>query len=111
MPSALRTLIRWSLRAYVGYLLLCLLVLMPAMNIMAPRIVNETLNRKLKSELLLFNPFTLTLEARDLTITESSGHVPLGFESLRINLSLESLWSPGVVLDAFYVEQLDVHVL
>lgn len=111
MPLALRTLIRWSLRFYLAYLLLCLLVLMPAMNILAPRMVDSALNRELRSELLLFNPFTLTLEARDLTITEASGHEPLGFESLRINLSLESIWSPGIVLDAFTIEELDVHVL
>ncbi|WOJ93868.1 DUF748 domain-containing protein [Congregibacter variabilis] len=111
MPLALNTVIRWSLRFYLGYLLLCLLVLMPALNILAPRIVDSTLNRELRSELLLFNPFTLTLEARDVTIVESGGHEPLGFESLRINLSLESLWNPGVVLDAFIIEALDVHVL
>lgn len=111
MPSAMRSLLRWSLGAYLVFLLLCLLVLMPALNMLAPRAVESALHRELRSELILFNPFSLTLEARDVTIVESGGHEPLGFETLRINLSLESLWSPGIVLDAFTIKALDVHVL
>ncbi|MDP5070683.1 MAG: DUF748 domain-containing protein, partial [Congregibacter sp.] len=111
MPSAIRTLLRWSLRCYAAYLLLCLLLIMPALNIMAPRLVKSALHRELGSELFFFNPFTLTLEGRGVTITEHDGHVPLGFERLQINLSLESLWSPGVVLDGFYLDELDLHVL
>ncbi|WP_439106365.1 DUF748 domain-containing protein [Congregibacter sp.] len=111
MPSAFSTLLRWISRSYAVYLLLCLLVVMPALNILAPRLVNDALNRELRSELLLFNPFTLTLEARGVTLTESDGHIPLGFDKLQINLSLESIWYPGVVLDAFSVEELDIHVL
>lgn len=111
MPSVVRTLLRWGLRSYAFYLLLCLLVILPALNILTPRIADSALNRELRSELILFNPFSLTLEARGVTVTEKGGHVPLGFESLQINLSLESLWKPGVVLDAITVDQLDVHVL
>ncbi|WP_439100987.1 DUF748 domain-containing protein [Congregibacter sp.] len=111
MPSLFRVLLRWCLRGYIVYLLLCLLILMPALNIMTPRLVKDNLDRALSSELILFNPFTLTLEARGVTIREAEGHVPLGFESLKINLSLESLWDAGVVLDAFIIRQLDIHVL
>ncbi|EAQ99422.1 DUF748 domain-containing protein [Congregibacter litoralis] len=111
MPSVFLSLFRWCLRGYIAYLLLCLFILMPAMNIMAPRLVKDTLNRELRSELILFNPFTLTLEARGVTIREAGGHVPVGFDSLQINLSLESLWDTGVVLDAFVIRQLDIHVL
>ncbi|MFK8041233.1 DUF748 domain-containing protein [Congregibacter sp.] len=111
MPSALRTLFRWCLRGYLFYLFLCLFVVLPALNIMAPRLAHDALNRELQSEILLFNPFSLALEARGVNIVEPSGHSPLGFDSLEVNLSLESLWEPGIVLDEFSIEQLDVHVL
>ncbi|WOJ96157.1 DUF748 domain-containing protein [Congregibacter brevis] len=111
MPSVLRILFRWCLRGYLFYLFLSLFVALPALNIMVPRLTHDALNRELQSEILLFNPFSLTLEARGVSIVEPSGHTPLGFESLEVNLSLESLWEPGIVLDKFSVEQLDIHVL
>lgn len=111
MPSIVRTLLRWGLCSYALYLLVCLLLIMPALNILTPRVVDSALNRELRSELILFNPFSLTLEARGVAIIENGGHIPVGFKSLRVNLSTESLWNPGIVLDAFTVDQLDVHVL
>lgn len=106
-----RRILQWCLRIYAVYLLLCLLVLLPALNIMAPRLVKEFLNRELSTELILFNPFALSLEIRGANLREVDGHQPLGFNKAEINLSLASLSEPGIVLDRFLIDQLEVHVL
>ncbi len=97
--------------AYGIYLMLSLLVILPLLNILPPRLVKEQLHRELRAELILFNPFTLALEARNTELLEHDGHRPLAFRQLLINFSLASLWEPGIVLDEFRITDLDVHVL
>lgn len=111
MMSVLRGLARWTAYVYLFYLAVSFLVVLPALNIMAPRLVQDTLDRELRSELLLFNPFTLTLEARRASFHERDGHQPLAFRRVRVNLSTESLYRPGVVFDVIAFEGIDLHVL
>jgi len=109
------TVLRRSFRAvaylYGVYLALVLLVLLPLMNVLVPRVILETTGRELRSEILLFNPFTLALELRGGLIVEDDGHEPLGVKRALLDLSIESLWQPGVVLDRVAIDELDVHVL
>ena len=107
----MRKLLKGIAFLYLFYLGLCLLVVLPVLNVYAPILVRDTLNRELRSELLLFNPFTLAADLRGVSLTEQDGHRPLAFDRVLVDLSLESLWTPGVVLDHFWVRELDVHVL
>lgn len=111
MNAAIRRLGKGLLYTYLAYLLLCLVVVLPALNILAPRLVREVADRDLRSELLLFNPFTLAVEARGVSIVENDGHQPLAFRRLLVDLSLASLWQTGIVLDRIWLDELDVHVL
>ena len=105
------TLLRVAAWIYGTYLAICLLLVLPAMNILAPRLMLEHANRELRSELLLFNPFTFALDLRGLNIREPDGHQPLALDRVLIDLSLSSLWEPGIVLDHAWVRELDLHVL
>jgi hypothetical protein len=111
MNPAIRRLGKGLLYTYLAYLLLSLLVVLPALNILAPRLVREATDRELRSELLLFNPFNLAVEARGVSLTEKDGHRPLAFRRFLADLSLASLWQPGIVLDRIWLDDLDVHVL
>ncbi|MEE4277364.1 MAG: DUF748 domain-containing protein [Halieaceae bacterium] len=96
---------------YLAYLALSLLIILPLMNIMAPRLAKDAIDRELRSELLLFNPFNLSVEARGLSLTEDDGHRPLAFRRLLVDLSIASLWQPGIVLDRLWLDDLELHVL
>jgi hypothetical protein len=111
MNPAIRRLGKGLLYTYLVYLLLSLIVVLPALNILAPRLVREATDRELRSELLLFNPFTLAVEARGVSLIEKDGHQPIAFRRFLADLSLASLWQPGVVLDRIWLDDLDLHVL
>lgn len=96
---------------FIGYIALAMLVIMPLLNIYTPRVVNDLLNRELRSELIWFNPFALSLRARGVSLHETSGHQPIAFRDLEVNISVASLWSPGIVLDEFSIDGIDLHVL
>lgn len=109
----LKRMIRIFAVIYLSYLAICLLVLLPAMNIIAPRLVEQTTGRTLSSELILFNPFTLSLELRGMTLNAEGDGDPalVSFERARANLSLASLLLSGVVLDELSVVGLEVNVV
>ena len=107
----MRKLLKGIAFLYLFYLGLCLLVVLPVLNVYAPILVRNTLDRELRSELLLFNPFTLAADLRGVSLTEKDGHRPLAFDRVLVDLSLASLWTPGVVFDHLWVRELDVHVL
>lgn len=109
--SVLRGLARWIAYLYLFYLAVSFLVVLPALNLLAPRLVQDALNRELRSELLIFNPFTLALEVRRASLHEQDGHQPLALRRVLVDLSLESLVQPGIVLDTFAIEDVDLHVL
>ncbi|GAB5414923.1 MAG: hypothetical protein Cons2KO_25260 [Congregibacter sp.] len=111
MKTLAGKILRGLLAVYVLYVAVCMLIVMPALNIIAPKLVREHLDRKLDREIIYFNPFTLSLEARRLAITENDGHRPLALKSLSVDVSTSSLWDTGIVLDAFVIREMDVHVL
>ncbi|MFK7828428.1 MAG: DUF748 domain-containing protein [Congregibacter sp.] len=111
MKSGLYRIARWLGIAYLVYVAICLLVVFPALNILTPGLVRDATNRELQSEIILFNPFTIALEVRRAKLVEEDDHKPLALKKFKVDLSLSSLWETGIVLDAFVIEELDVHVL
>ena len=95
---------------YVFYVAISLFVVLPALNILAPRLVQEQLNRTLKTEIILYNPFTMALEVRRARLLEADGNTFADLHRAEVNLSLASLWRAGWVLDAAAIEDLYVHV-
>ena len=51
--------LQWIATTYLISVVLCLLVIMPAMTFAAPPLARDALDRTLRTELILFNPFTL----------------------------------------------------
>jgi len=105
-----RTALRAAGIAYVAYLAFSVLVILPALNFLPAWYVKETYNRQLSTEIVLFNPFTLSLEARHMALPELDGERFASLELAAVNLSLESLWHPGWVFDAVVVDRLYLHV-
>lgn len=108
----MQRLITWIARIYLGYLFLSLVVLLPALNVAAPLLADKYLGRSLKTELILFNPFSLALEVRKASLSEADDReaefAALGrFEA---NLSLASLWRQGWVLDSLLLEDFFAHL-
>jgi hypothetical protein len=60
--------------------------------------------------MVLFNPFTLALEVRQAELPELEGERFFAVDEAVVNLSLESLWREGWVLDEVKVLGLYVHV-
>ncbi len=102
--------LKYTVAAYGFYLAVSLLIVLPLLNIMTPRLVAEQLNRTLHTEIILFNPFTLALEIRNARLDEPSGETFAALEKAHINLSTASLWQRGWVLDSFLVNEFYVHV-
>lgn len=111
MRGVASTIARYLLWIYLAYLALCLLILLPALNIGATWAVREFAQRELEHDIIVFNPFTLALHVREAAVYEADGHIPLHVEKAKVDLSLASLWREGIVFDALRVEQLDVHIL
>ncbi len=106
----MRTIIRYLAMAYVGYVAVCVLIILPTLNFITPQLVQDSLGRELRSEIILFNPFTLTAEIRKASLLEHDGAVFVGTDRALVNLSLESLWRKGLVFDEVAVGALYVHV-
>lgn len=111
MRGAGAKVLRFFLWCYGIYLAISLLVILPALNIAAPWAVREFLGRELRHDLILFNPFTLTVEARGAAIHEEDGHNPLAIRKAAVSLSTASIWREGIVLDDLRIVDLDLHVL
>jgi len=107
-----RTLIRYLVITYTGYIALSVLVILPALNFLAPGIVRDAVGRELRSEIILFNPFTLTVEIRNFSLIEPRAKdIFVSADRALVNLSLESLWNKGLVLDEVTVESLYVNII
>ncbi len=96
---------------YASYLALVLLVVTPALNLLPGWAVKKYLGRDFHSEIIWFNPFTLSLELNKTAIPELDGSRFVSLDSASVNLSLESLWSGALVFDQVAVSQLYVHVI
>ena len=74
-------LLKVSIIIYGLYVAISLLIILPALNLLAPRLVHEQLKRTLKTEIILFNPFTMALVVREARLLEPGGDT---FAALRL---------------------------
>ncbi|QIB66750.1 DUF748 domain-containing protein [Kineobactrum salinum] len=107
----MRTVVRGIALAYLMYLALSFLVLLPVLNFVTPWLVHQQIQRTFSSELILFNPFSLTLHIREAELGDADGSRLLAFDRAQLNLSLATLWQPGLVFDVLALEGLYLHLL
>ncbi|MFT5711157.1 MAG: hypothetical protein ACI8QT_001860 [Halioglobus sp.] len=69
----------------------CVLIIVPMVNFITPGLVQESLGRELRSEVILFNPFTLTAEIRKAALLEPDGEVFVKTDRALVNLSMASV--------------------
>ncbi|MEO0435689.1 MAG: DUF748 domain-containing protein [Pseudomonadota bacterium] len=111
LPSRQKFWLKWVLGAYLAYVAVAFLLIMPLLNVFVPKTIEEASNRRFESELLFFNPFTIALDFRGLALEESDLHRPVEVDRIEANLSLASLWRSGIVFDEISVEGLHLRVL
>ena len=67
--------------------------------------LEKTLHRKVTIDKVLFNPYTLTLSVKGVNIEDSDGAASFArFDTLRLNLSANSLLRRGLVLKEVFLE-------
>ncbi len=96
--------------SYATYLVIVLLVITPALNLLPAWAIKKYLGREFHSEIIYFNPFTLSLELHKTALPEHDGSPFVELEGATINLSLASLVSGAFVFDEVGIKQLYVHV-
>lgn len=106
----MRKFIRILAIVYLVYLGLVLLVVTPALYFLPPKFVKDSLGRELHADYILFNPFTLSLEASKLALPDRDGSPFVSLDSASVNLSLASIWRPGFVFDQIAVQGLLVNI-
>ncbi|MCB1676254.1 MAG: DUF748 domain-containing protein [Halioglobus sp.] len=106
----MRSILRILACVYLAYLAIVVLVITPALNTLPHWYVEKTFNRQLQTEIILFNPFNLSLQVRDAALPEHDGQRFVSLEQATANLSLESIWRPGWVFDTVGLQRLYVHV-
>ena len=106
----LKTLVKMLVALYLVYIAVTIFVLLPTVNFLAPWYVKEQYGRDLRTEIILFNPFSLNAQVKGATLLEVDGAPFASIDSAAINLSLRSLLGNGLVLDEVSLQGLDVHV-
>ncbi|WP_116365231.1 DUF748 domain-containing protein [Parahaliea mediterranea] len=115
----MKKLLRTLALIYLGYLAVCVLIILPLLNFVPPWFVHKQYQRDLDMELALFNPFALSLQVRQARLSEAPGTPVAGsptgatFASLdraEVNLSLASLWRTGWVFDALALQGVNLHL-
>lgn len=117
LPAGIKTL--WSaikrpatiaLLVYTSYLALMMLVAMPLLNWLAPRIYHEQTGRELRFDNIVINPFKLSVSVYSPASDNPDSSQFWSAELLRADLSLASLWRWHLVLDELWLTGLDLQV-
>ena len=106
----MRTFLRVAAIAYGIYLALALLVITPALNILPQKYLADNYSRELTTDWVLLNPFKLSLDISEAELRDDTGEPFVSFSEASVNLSLESIWKPGWVLDVVKVRDLSVDI-
>ncbi len=106
----MRTFLRAVAIIYIVYLAIALLLISPALNILPHKYLQDTYGRELQTGWVLLNPFTLSLDISEAQLSDGTGERFAGFSEASVDLSLESLWQPGWVLDTVSIRDLYVEV-
>jgi Domain of Unknown Function (DUF748) len=95
---------------YVVYVALAVLVVSPALNFLPAKFVQGNYARELQTSWVYFNPFTLSLNLAEASLSEPNGEAFAGIGASSINLSIESIWQTGFVLDEIHIEGISLVV-
>ncbi len=106
----MRSAVKGLIITYTVYLACSMLILLPALNILPHRFLQDQYGRQLTTELILFNPFTLALQVREAALSEPDGEPFMAFSYADVNLSLASLIQASLVLDKVALQDLSVHL-
>lgn len=102
--------VRLASYIYFAYLILCMLVIMPALNWGTGQLYQQQTGRALNVGLITFNPFALSVTARDLQDNNPDGSLFWSTERLTLNLSLlQSILTRAYTLDSIAIDSLHVH--
>lgn len=106
----MRSIFRILAVAYIAYIAISVLVIIPALNFIPHWYVKEALNRDLHTDIIVFNPVALSLEVRGAQLPEHNGERFASLGQATVNLSLESLWQTGWVFDEISTNGLWLHI-
>ena len=106
----MRTTLRIAVIIYITYLAITLLVISPLLNFLPHKYMQDNYGRELKTGWVLLNPFKVSLDINEAALSDDTGESFLTFSEFSINLSLESLWHPGWVLDTVRVRDLNLDI-
>ena len=106
----MRTILRFAAIAYLAYLALALLVISPALNVLPHRYIHDTYGWQLRTGWVLLNPFKLSLDISEAELTDTTGAPLVSLGEATANLSLESLWRPGWVLDSLSIQRVLISI-
>jgi hypothetical protein len=96
---------------YGIYLALAVLVVSPLLNFWPAKYVQDNYQRELQTRWVYFNPLTLSLNLSEGSLKEPNGDAFLGLGKTSINLSLESIWQPGIVFDEIHLEDVSLTIV
>ncbi|WP_205743164.1 DUF748 domain-containing protein [Halioglobus maricola] len=102
--------VRVLVGAYIAWIALSVLIILPAVNFIPPWFVKEQYGRTLSSDITLFNPFTLSIEMRNAELRQPDGGEFATLDQALVNLSLRTLISEGLVLDEVALRGLNLEV-
>lgn len=95
---------------YGVYLVISLLIITPILNILPHRYVEQHYDRELSTDWILLNPFKLSLDIRNASLNQPDGEPFASFKKASVNLSLQSIWNPGWVLDVVKLKDLVLRI-
>lgn len=108
--SALLTRLKPLALIYIAYLGFCVFFLLPVLNFGAPLAGKKYLDRDLSADFIYFNPFNLGLVVYGARLPNRDGSDFVGLHRAEVNLSLESIYRKGLVLDVVSVAELNGHI-
>jgi hypothetical protein len=102
--------VRWVIGIGLGYLALCILVVVPLLNWGLGAIYQQQTGRSLESGFTTFNPFTFAITANDIADHNADGSLLWSVKQVHVNVSpLQSLFQLAPVLDEVNVDGLQLH--
>ncbi|MBA6412603.1 DUF748 domain-containing protein [Parahaliea sp. F7430] len=106
----MKTALRIIAALYLVYLALSILLIMPLLNTLPHWFIKQQYQRDFSSELVIFNPFKLSLEVHKAKLDEADGGDFASIDRLSLNLSTSGLWREGWVLDELSLLGLNLHL-
>src|SRR5690554_1241435 len=103
--------LRVILRAYLIYLAISIAVILPLLNLCASPLYQQQTGRTLHHELIVFNPFTLSVTAHQVSDTNPDGSVFWSARRLHVNPSLlQTIFRLAPTLDRLETSDVMVHL-